>query len=164
MIFVTVGTNHFPFDRLLHVVERLVDVDEELIVQHGPSHVRPRNARCVEFLPFREVLAHVRRARVVVSHAGIGSILLSLAEGKHPIVVPRRACFGETTDDHQVESARRLEASGLVTAVCDPSDLPAALCAHHEPAPTPAGEARLILELRDYIRAAASNDVGSVTA
>jgi UDP-N-acetylglucosamine transferase subunit ALG13 len=53
------------------------------------------------------------RADVVISHAGGGSVLAALRNGKRPIVVARRGSHGEFNDDHQEEIATRLEASGL---------------------------------------------------
>ena len=46
----------------------------------------------------------------------------------------RRAEFGEHVDDHQLELARRMEASGLVTFVEDRDALGAALAAESSPA------------------------------
>ncbi len=153
MIFVTVGSSQFPFDRLLRAVDELT-VDEELVVQHGSSSVRPRGARCTDFLPFADLAAHVRDSRLIVCHAGIGSVLMALTAGKRPIVVPRRRLFGETTDDHQVESARRLEEAGFVTVVENPQELPAALGDARAAIPTSAENGGgLVHELRDYIRA-----------
>ena len=60
-------------------------------------------------------------------HAGVGSVMISLANGKRPIVMARRHEFGEHVDDHQVELARRMEANGLATFVDDAETLPAAL-------------------------------------
>ena len=119
MILVTVGSSQFPFDRLLHAVEALPR-GERLVVQHGPSDVRPTDANCVPYMPFERFGDLVREARVVVTHAGVGSILVSLGHGKRPYVVPRRQAFGETVDDHQLESARRFAEAGLVTLVEDP--------------------------------------------
>jgi UDP-N-acetylglucosamine transferase subunit ALG13 len=116
MIFVTVGSSRSPFDRLLQAVDA-ASFDEDLVVQHGPSTVRPRNAECVDFLDFDGFVAQIARARVVVTHAGVGSIMTSLAHGKQPIVVPRRARFGEAVDDHQLPFARRAGELGLVHAL-----------------------------------------------
>lgn len=152
MILVAVGSSHFPFDRLLRSLDRL-DTDEELVVQHGPSTVRPRGARCVSFVPFDELAELVREARVVVSHGGVGSILLALTNGKRPYVVPRRRAYGETVDDHQLESARRFAGAGLVTLVEDPELLPAAIVAGNgQVVPLPRGEATLAAELRAYLQ------------
>lgn len=151
MIFVTVGSSHFPFDRLLYALDG-VETDEELVVQHGPSTVRPRGARCIPFLSFADFALHARQARVVVSHGGIGSVLVALAEGKRPLVVPRLARFRETTDDHQLESVRALSAAGLVTAVYEPLDLPGALAGGSEETTPPVVGGRLADELREFIR------------
>ena len=151
MILVAVGSSQFPFDRLLRSVEAL-NGSEEVVVQHGPSSVRPAGARCVSFLSFDELGALVRDARVVVTHAGVGSILLALTHGKRPYVVPRRRAFGETVDDHQVESARRFASAGLVTLVEDPERLPEAVAAGNGAVvPLPDGEAALTGELRSYL-------------
>jgi UDP-N-acetylglucosamine transferase subunit ALG13 len=153
MIFVTVGTNEAPFDRLLHALDRFPG-DEELIVQHGASHVRPRGATCIEQLPFEELTEHVRRARVVVTHAGVGSVLVALTNGKRPLIVPRRAEHGEAVDDHQFVFARRFAAAGLVSLVEDERDLPAAVASALELASSNELRPglRLAAELGDYLR------------
>jgi UDP-N-acetylglucosamine transferase subunit ALG13 len=117
VIFVTVGTNEARFDRLLHAVARL-ELDEEVVVQHGHSSpVGPAGATLVDFLPFEGIVDMVRRSRVVVTHAGVGSVMVSLANGKRPVVVPRLKSFAEAVDDHQLELGRRFASAGLVTFV-----------------------------------------------
>jgi UDP-N-acetylglucosamine transferase subunit ALG13 len=69
----------------------------------------------------------IRQARAVVTHAGVGSVLVALANGKRPIVLPRLKKFGEAVDDHQLELGRRFAAAGLVTLVEDPDQLGEAL-------------------------------------
>ena len=49
-----------------------------------------------------------RRSRLVVAHAGIGSIVSAAEIGRPIVVLPRRAAFGEHTSDHQVETVSRL--------------------------------------------------------
>jgi UDP-N-acetylglucosamine transferase subunit ALG13 len=153
VIVVTVGSNGAPFDRLLRELEG-IDGTEEMLVQHGPSNIRPTNARCVAFLHFSELEAAVRSARLVITHAGVGSVLLSLMNGKRPIVVPREARFDEVVDDHQVHFAERLARDELVTLVRDPRDLPQTLAeSNHElPMAVPSGERALHAELADYLR------------
>jgi UDP-N-acetylglucosamine transferase subunit ALG13 len=122
MILVTIGTNEQPFDRLVLAAAGL-DVDEPVIVQYGSSRaVEPREG-WIEFLPFDELSALARQARVVVCHAGVGSILMARRAGKLPVVMARRHALGEAVDDHQVELSRRLAASGLVTLVEDETGL-----------------------------------------
>lgn len=151
MIFVTVGTNEARFDRLLHAVERL-GRNEEVIAQCGSSAVRPANATCVDYLPFETIVDHVRRARAVVMHAGIGSMMVAFANGKQPIVVPRLKRFHEAVDDHQVPLARRLAERGLVRLVEDVDLLPEALGGDGESSSVAiADDGQLSGELRSHL-------------
>jgi UDP-N-acetylglucosamine transferase subunit ALG13 len=160
VIFVTVGTNEAPFDRLLHWLDRLQPA-EELVVQHGASAVRPVNAACLEFLPFEELVDYVRKARVVVTHAGVGSIMVALAEGKRPVVVPRLRRHGEAVDDHQVDLAERLAGAGLVVPVSSPEALSDALIRDTAPPPEEfRPSAPLVRELRDYLAGVAGTPAG----
>lgn len=119
MILVTVGTNGAAFDRLLRELDDL-DPGNEVVVQRGPSTIEPAGATSVGYLPFVELDALVQRAHVVVTHAGVGSILVALARGHRPIVVPRLRLYSEAVDDHQLSLARRLDEDGLVVCVTDP--------------------------------------------
>jgi beta-1,4-N-acetylglucosaminyltransferase len=150
MIFVTVGTNEAPFHRLLLALNDL-RIEEELIVQYGASDVRPSGATCIESVPFEELAGLVRRARLVISHAGVGSVLTALSNGKRPVVVPRLKRFGEAVDDHQVDLARRLH-PGLVTLVEDTAQLQKALELPAERATLKIEpDQRLVTDLRGYI-------------
>lgn len=151
MIFATVGTSVIPFDRLFAALDDLPG-DEPLVVQQGPSSVCPAEATSLDFLAFDELVALVRRARVVVTHAGVGTILVALANGKRPVVVPRLHRFGEAVDDHQLDFARRLAGAGLVTLVEDTVDLAAAIAGDGATVvPLRQGRGPLASELRDYI-------------
>ena len=149
MILVTVGTSTTPFDRLLRAVDALAE-GEELVVQHGPSLVRPHGAHCVETRPFDELIDRVRAARAVVTHAGVGTLLACLGAGLVPVVVPRRAALGEAVDDHQVELGRRLARLGVVSLVEDDSTLATAVAQQPRVARPPRGR-RLAAELRTYV-------------
>jgi UDP-N-acetylglucosamine transferase subunit ALG13 len=152
MIFVSVGTHEAPFDRLLRAVDKL-ELEEELVVQYGPSSVRSARAVDSEYLPFDEVVRYIREARAVVMHAGVGSMMIALANGKRPIVMPRLQRFGEHVDDHQLELGRRLEAIGLVTVVEDAGELAEALARPAEPPGGMTGIPWLGADLREYLTA-----------
>ncbi len=152
MIFVTIGTCE-PFDRLLASFEAS-ELDEEIVAQTGLSVTKPRGIRCIDFLPYDNLVELVRDARIVVTHAGVGSILTCLANGKRPVVVARSREHGDAVDDHQLELARRLEAEGMVHFVEDLSTLPGVLArvdGLDRDAIRP-GEA-LVRELREYLDA-----------
>lgn len=151
MIFVTTGTCE-PFDRLLRNVDAL-GLEEDLVVQHGVSAVRPARALCIEFLPFDDLVEYVKAARVVITHAGVGSILVSLANGKHPIVVPRLREHGDAVDDHQLPLAERLAGAGLVSVAYDERTLRETLAAlPPSSAASPRADRALVSDLGSYLR------------
>jgi len=150
MIFVTVGTNEAPFDRLLEGVDAL-NLDEDLVVQHGPSTIRPRGADCHEFLAFDQIVDFMRAARVVISHAGVGSVLVALANDKHPVVVPRLRQFGEAVDDHQLSFARRLHREGVLTCVERREAFELVVISGRSPAPPRRRPGNLADDLRAYL-------------
>jgi UDP-N-acetylglucosamine transferase subunit ALG13 len=126
MILVTIGTNEQAFDRLV-LASAALELDEQVIVQYGSSRaVAPREG-WMEFLPYDDLSELARQARVVVCHAGVGSILMARRAGKLPVVMARRHSLGEAVDDHQVELSRRLAASGFVTLVENERDLATAV-------------------------------------
>ena len=150
MIFVSVGTHETPFDRLLQAVSD-IDVDEELVVQHGLSAIRCAGSVEFDYLPFDRVLDYVREARAIVTHAGVGSVMLALANGKRPIVMARRHRFGEAVDDHQVELADRLAKAGLVSVIEGSGDLSATLARSTAPLVLDTGEPWLGASLGTYL-------------
>jgi UDP-N-acetylglucosamine transferase subunit ALG13 len=147
MIFVTIGTSE-PFDRLLLALDSLPS-GEELVVQSGTSRVAP-GVDAVDFLSYEEVVENVKNARVVITHAGAGSVMTCLAQGKRPVVVPRLRAHGETADDHQLAFARRLSEAGLATLVEDVDALAGALDAENGVTAVN-GSGGLIADLRDYL-------------
>lgn len=150
MIFVTLGVSE-PFDRLLEAL-RSLRIDEELVVQLGESTVRPPGATFVEFLPYEALVEHVRRARVVVSHAGVGTVMTTLLNGKRPVVMPRLRRLNEAVDDHQLAFGRRLHQQGLVRMVENAAELADALRKADADRPVATGvDARLVRELREYL-------------
>ncbi len=152
MILVTTGISGAPFDRLLEVLDRL-PTSEPMVVQHGPSSIRPAGATCHTFLPFDALSDLVAEAETVVTHAGAGSVLVALANGKRPVVVPRRPEFAEVVDDHQVVFARHLADSRLAVLVEDPAELPQVLAAGPPGALHSNGHRPgLTEELSDYLR------------
>jgi UDP-N-acetylglucosamine--N-acetylmuramyl-(pentapeptide) pyrophosphoryl-undecaprenol N-acetylglucosamine transferase len=63
-----------------------------------------------------------RTADVVVTHAGVGTLLQLLEWGIFPLVVPRLRRRGEHVDDHQCQIGELLAAEG-VAHVVDPASL-----------------------------------------
>lgn len=151
MIFVSVGTNEAPFDRLLRALSAL-PTDEQLVVQigHSSADAVPRG-ETVDFLPFETMGERIREARAFVTHAGVGSVMVALANGKRPIVLPRRKAFGEAVDDHQLQLGRRFSRAGLVTLVEEPELLASALAGEQAAKSVGVGTSPLAGDLRVFL-------------
>jgi UDP-N-acetylglucosamine transferase subunit ALG13 len=117
MIFVTVG-GQLPFDRLVHAVDRwAVDHPEELVfAQIGASRNPPSQIEWKRFLTHTDFLAKARSAKVIVAHAGVGSILTAMELAKPIVVMPRRAHLGEHRNDHQSATVSHLVEYGISVA------------------------------------------------
>jgi UDP-N-acetylglucosamine transferase subunit ALG13 len=124
MIFVTTGTQA-PFNRLVKVMDALAAElnGEEIIVQASGVNFETKNVKVVGFLHPKEYNRIFNEARLVISHAGMGSIVSALTKGKPIIVIPRKAALGEHRDDHQVDSAKKMEALGYVPVAYDEEQL-----------------------------------------
>ena len=110
MIFVTVGNDFRSFDRLLKRMDEIAPVlPEEVIIQRGYSKFRPVNARSFDFVSMEKAIEYIKESRLVVSHAGIGTIMLCKEYGIPMIILPRRKRFQEHINDHQIEIAGALE-------------------------------------------------------
>lgn len=114
-VFATVGADHHPFDRLMLWLDHWLHEsapDVSCLAQTGPSVV-PAYAHSTKFQTYKEVWIAMRRASLVVSHAGPGSVIMARNAGHCPVVVPRRREFGEAVDNHQVSFARWLASKGI---------------------------------------------------
>lgn len=128
-VLVTVGTMHFPFDRLLDRVDAVVPADWELIVQHGASRPIERADRNVTELGYEELIEAMRGADLVIAHCGVGTIISAAHAGVPCVLLPRRATFGEVIDDHQFQLIPVLAGHGGVTTVADEHEITTALLA-----------------------------------
>jgi beta-1,4-N-acetylglucosaminyltransferase len=136
VILVTVGMHTDGFPRLVQEMDRIAaKVDEDVVMQIGATRYEPRAARWFTFTTQEQMEALCEQARVIVSHAGAGSILTALRYHRPLIVVPRRRDYGEVIDDHQLELADALSSVGALLVANDICELWAKLdeAAHFTP-------------------------------
>jgi len=118
----------YGFDRLIKEMDEIAGrADEEVIMQIGETAYEPKNAKYFRFASKEKMDGLYNDARVVVCHAGVGSILTALEYGKPVIAVPRRKKYGEHVDDHQLDIAGEMEKEGRIRVVHDVEELEAAL-------------------------------------
>lgn len=110
MIFVTVGNHYQSFNRLIKKVDEIAPhIPHEIVVQKGYSEYRPQNAKHFDFVPIKTAMEYIKTSDLVVSHAGIGTIILCKEYGIPLLIFPRRKKYGEHGTDHQMEIAQALE-------------------------------------------------------
>lgn len=124
MIFATVGTQG-PFDRLIRTIDGWAGANgrTEVFAQTGPSDYRSEHIRTKRFIDATEFRERVEAASLVISHAGMGSIITALELGKRIIVMPRLASLGEHRNDHQVATAKRFAEQGAITVAFTEQEL-----------------------------------------
>ena len=132
MIFVTVGTSSWKFDRLVLEMDRIsASIHEDVIIQFGASSVRLANAKGYDYLPPVEMDGFYRSARLIVAHAGSGTIIRALRLQKPIIIVPRTGT-NEAYDDHQIELARAFETDPRIQVIYETSQLESTICKMNE--------------------------------
>ena len=159
-----------PFDRLVRAVDEWAGAHpgREVFGQIAAAPYRPRSFPFVETLPSQEFRRRIEAAHLVVSHAGMGTILTALEAGKPLLVLPRLGRLGETRNDHQVATARWFAEAGLLTAAEDEQDLLTQLDRMQEQAVAPrighAASAELLGRLQGFLRGEAGRGSGDVVA
>ena len=106
MIFVTVGSQKFQFNRLLEKVDELIDkgkITDKVFAQIGVSDYKPKNYKYIDFMSQNEFDKKIEEADLIITHAGTGVIVNSVKKGKKVIGVPRLSKYGEHVDDHQIQ-------------------------------------------------------------
>jgi UDP-N-acetylglucosamine transferase subunit ALG13 len=96
---------------------------EDVIAQIGYGNYHPKSLRFINYCSPREFINIVVESRVVITHAGIGTIGQALKFAKPVIVVPRKAELGECSDNHQWTTAKQLEKEGKILVAYEISEL-----------------------------------------
>jgi UDP-N-acetylglucosamine transferase subunit ALG13 len=124
MIFATVGTQG-QFDRLIRAVDEWAGAHrrDDVFAQTGPSDYHAEHIRTERFIDPTEFRTRVEAASLVISHAGMGSIITALELGKRIIVMPRRASLGEHRNDHQLATAKRFAEQGRIMVALTEQEL-----------------------------------------
>jgi UDP-N-acetylglucosamine transferase subunit ALG13 len=126
LIFLTVGTWHKGYDRLVKAVDGLIIsgiIAEEVIAQTGYSSYEPKQMTVMKFCSPDEFVNIISKASIVISHAGIGTIIEAVKHGKTVIAVPRKSVLGEVDNEHQFITAKQLEKEGKILVAYEVDEL-----------------------------------------
>ena len=135
MIFVTVGSRNYPFDRLFKKLDELYEngtITEPMFAQVGTSTYKPEHFEYRDFISPDEFDEKINQANIVVSHGASGSIMKALNSGKKVIAVTRLEKYGEHINDHQIQNNEAFAANKYVLAVYEMDELGAAFQAIYD--------------------------------
>ena len=123
MIFASAGSQ-LPFPRLMRVVDQWAARNPEtrVIAQVGLDEHDYPNCDVYHSISPESYSATVLQAKVIVSHAGMGTVLTALQHGTPAIIVPRRSDLREARSDHQNATAKWLRKAAHV-AVADDAEV-----------------------------------------
>ena len=130
MIFITLGSQKFQFNRLLKKVDELVSkkkITDKVFAQIGYSDYKPKNYEFKNFIDRDEFKKIMSQSNIIITHGGTGAIITGVKQEKKVIAIPRLKQYQEHVDDHQVQIVKEFENSGIIKAVYDIDDLESVL-------------------------------------
>ncbi len=130
MILVMLGTQNNDFHRLLEEIEKNIEngnINEEVVVQAGFTKYKSDKMKIFSLTSKEKLEDLIKKANLVITHAGVGSIEMALEQNKKVIAVPRLKKFGEHVNDHQKDIERKLDEKGCLIGIDDVSKLGIAL-------------------------------------
>lgn len=131
MIFVSLGTQDKPFNRIIDYVislkENLKELQgEKIIIQLGQTKLlksenerieKLENITIYDMLKPKKMKDIIKDSDIIITHAGVGTIMECLEMDKEIIVVPRKVENLEHVNNHQEEIAFEMEKKGFLTKV-----------------------------------------------
>ncbi len=134
-VFVSVGTDTHPFDRLVDWMDGwLAGLRQDgpnavrclVTIQYGTSR-QPAAAAGSPLMEHAALLASMGQACAIVTHGGPATIRDARSVGLLPLVVPRDPRFGEHVDDHQIRFTHMLAEKGDIVLCRGREELVSAL-------------------------------------
>lgn len=123
MIFVTIGTQA-SFDRFIRIIDEIAPlIKEPIIAQTYKSQYIAKNIKTIDFLPPDKFNNLFNEARIIISHAGMGTIISAMCKNKPIIVFPRRASLGEHRNEHQLATAKKMKELNYVYVAYNKQEL-----------------------------------------
>ncbi len=123
MIFVTLGTQDKQFKRLLEAVEKL-EIKEKIIAQVGSTEFESKKMEIHKYLTPEEFDKYMKEARVIITHAGVGTIIYGLKLNKKMIVAARKKEYQEHVNNHQEQILDIFSKDKYILALENFDDLP----------------------------------------
>jgi UDP-N-acetylglucosamine transferase subunit ALG13 len=106
MILVVLGTQDKPFTRLLDAIQKQIDkgnIKEKVIVQAGFTKYNSKDMEMFDLIPIDEFNKLIKKADLIITHGGVGSIMEGIRNNKIILAAPRLKKYKEHDNDHQLQ-------------------------------------------------------------
>ena len=126
MILVTLGTQDKEFTRLLKLIDKAIDnklITEKVIVQAGYTKYKSKNMEIFDLVDSSKLEKLVKECNILITHGGVGSILMGLQNNKKVIAIPRLKKYNEHTNDHQKQIIKEFVDRGYILGINNYNDL-----------------------------------------
>jgi UDP-N-acetylglucosamine transferase subunit ALG13 len=106
MIFITTGTQ-LPFERLLNNVDEWAsnNTDTKIVAQAGVTDFKSQFIKVYDFLSPEQYINYIKESKLIIGHAGSGTLLTAIKYNKPAILMPRRYDLCEHRSEHQLGMA-----------------------------------------------------------
>ena len=117
MIFVILGTQDKSFERMLKEIDSLIRdgiIKEKVIVQAGSTIYETDTMEILDYVPMEEFQKYIKKADIIITHGGVGSILDALKYNKKVIAIPRLSKYSEHENNHQIQIVEKFDDLGYI--------------------------------------------------
>lgn len=124
--FITFGNFEKKFPTMANAVLECIEIlPQPIVVQAGSSLVFFKNANFEvhEYISKEKYLQLIRFSRVIISHAGVGSIVAANHFSKYPCVFARKFNLDEHLDNHQLELVKFYKSKSVFFYANDSNDI-----------------------------------------
>lgn len=126
MILVILGTQDKVFPRILEALEKEIQkgiIKEDVVVQAGNTKFESKNMQIFDFISMDKFDELIRKADIIITHGGVGTILSCIRNKKKVIAVPRLSKYMEHENDHQLQIIEEFSKLGYILPCVDLNDL-----------------------------------------
>ncbi len=130
MILVLLGTQNNPFNRLLEEIEKCIKegiIKQRVVVQAGFTKFKSDKMNIFDLKPKEVIDNLVDEAEFIITHGGVGSILMAIKKNKKVIAVPRLSQYNEHVNDHQRQIIEIFNDKGYIIGIQNMEDLSEAI-------------------------------------
>lgn len=159
MIFVTLGSQKFQLNRLLRQLDESLKLQgvmwtEDIFAQIGAADYVPERYPCKHFLDRKEFETKVQKSDLILTHAGVGTIITALSMKKKVLVYPRLKKYQEAVDDHQLSIADAFSKNNYLMVCKESDDLWEKIeeCRRHEFTPYVSNRDKVIQVIEDFLK------------